>query len=95
MNVNIGHVVYLLKAMIEPLLNRSGRSAVVITSSISAALPLPTIAMYGASKVFEKYLAEAINYEERNNLDVISYEPGYVCSNLSKLSNANSDTITA
>ena len=81
--------------MLPQLLNRKTRSGIVITSSSASVLPLPAMALYSATKVYEKYLAEALNFELKEKVDVISYEPGMVCSNMTKLSEENSKTITA
>jgi len=81
--------------MLPQLLNRKTRSGIVITSSSASVLPLPAMALYSATKVYEKYLAEALNFELKEKVDVISYEPGMVCSNMTKEIEENFRTITA
>ena len=72
-NVNVGHVTYLLKAMLPYFLERKQRSAIVITSSTSAILSVPGQALYCASKVFEDYLGRGLHYEYKDRLDIMSY----------------------
>ena len=36
------------------------------------------MSLYSASKIFVTYLAQALSYELGDNIDVFSYEPGYV-----------------
>ena len=57
---------------------------------MSSVLPISAVSLYAASKVYGKYLAEALNYELKEKVDVISYEPGFVCSNMTLFSQENS-----
>ena len=67
------HVIYLLKAMANQLINRQKRSGVIITTDGMGARPLPGWAAYSATKAFDRYLALALNYEFKHRIDVLSY----------------------
>lgn len=60
-NVNVSHVMYLTKLMLPQLSKRLAKigqkSAMVITSSISANKPLAGMVVYGATKSFESFVA--------------------------------------
>ena len=61
-NLNIVSVVHLTKRVL-PLMQKAGRGRILYTSSISAELPSPFEAVYGASKAFVQSFAEAIRNE--------------------------------
>ena len=44
---------------------------------------MPGCALYSATKVFESYLAEALNCELKQKVDVISFKPSQVVTNMS------------
>jgi len=51
------HPLYLTKALVKQLLDRTHRSAIVVVSSVAATQALPGITSYSAAKVFEKFFA--------------------------------------
>ena len=82
--INVGHTTYLLRLMLPSMMAREHRSAIVVTSSLSAIMPLPIIQIYGATKSYGSFIAQAVSYEAKDKIDVISYEPAHVHSNLIK-----------
>ena len=66
-----------LTSRLLPAMRARGRGAVIITSSVSAAQPVPYHAVYSSTKVFDRYLAEALWAElHGTGIDVLSLEPG-------------------
>lgn len=80
--MNLLHVVYLLKALLPQLLARTKRSAILTTGSGLGIRPVAGIATYSASKSFVSYLAQSLNYELKDKIDVINYECGMMRTNL-------------
>jgi short-subunit dehydrogenase len=89
-NINVSHVIYCIKTLLPLMTNRKQvqfassqpRCALILTSSQSSIRPFPMISLYAASKVFVTYLAQALSYELSDKVDVFSYEPGYVETNM-------------
>ena len=54
------------------------KSAIIVVSGASGSLPLPGMLTCSASKAFVSYLAIGLNYELKDQIDVMTYEPGYV-----------------
>lgn len=62
MDTNVYQVVGMLEKFKKRLESRKTRSGMIVLSSIAAQLPgLPTSVTYGATKVFVKYLAVAMD----------------------------------
>jgi 17beta-estradiol 17-dehydrogenase / very-long-chain 3-oxoacyl-CoA reductase len=61
------------------------RSAVVSVSSVAGQRPLLYLAPYCATKAFNDFFSRALALEFGHTLDVLSLRPGYVVSNMSKL----------
>ena len=62
-NINALQVVYLFKILGEKLMQRTKRSAMIVTSSISSAFPMPGMLTYSAGKRFVTHLAQGLNFE--------------------------------
>ena len=77
---------YLPKLMAKQLTSRfekmGQKAALIIVSSISAIRPQPGVAVYSSTKIYASYLAEALAYEFKDTVDVISYRPGEVDTNM-------------
>lgn len=56
---------------------------------------MPGILVYSAVKSFVTFLAEGLHYELKNKVDVMSYAPGYVSTNLTNNRVLDKETITA
>ena len=80
--INALHPIYLIKALLPKLLAREKRSAVLVTSSGLASVPVPGIATYSAAKSFSSYIAEALHIELKDKIDVISFQCGEVHTKL-------------
>ncbi len=71
--INALHPVYLSKALLDQMLAREKRSAIVVTSSGLGSAPIPGILAYSMSKSFSSFLAEGLNVELKNKVDVLSF----------------------
>ena len=65
MDVNCYHVGALLRKFSDKLYKRNKRSGVVVSSSIAAQMVLPGNFAYCASKVFVRYICEAVAMESQ------------------------------
>ena len=81
-NVNGLHVIYLLKALSNQLLERDKRCAVLITSSLAAYMHFAGCSNYSATKVMVSSFGESSYYELEQNVDVTVWEPGMIYSNI-------------
>jgi hypothetical protein len=73
--VNCASVVDLTHRLLPPMKER-GRGAVVIVSSVLGQIPAPWMAVYSASKAFDKFFGESLFGECRPfGVDVLSIEP--------------------
>ena len=54
----------------------------MILSSISAATPLSGMTIYSATKAFDTYISEGLHHEVKDKMDVMSYQPGFVDTNM-------------
>lgn len=81
-NVNVLHVIYTLKVLINQILERQAttgiKSGIIVTSSGLAAFPMPGFAVYSATKTFDSFIAQGLNYELSGRADVLCYEAGMV-----------------
>ena len=68
--------------MLDQLQKRTTRSAIGITSSVAADYPIGGSITYCATKRFVTDLAIGLNYELKDKIDVISYNPGFVATKL-------------
>jgi len=95
MNVNCIHVSYLIKALLPHLTsrptNQESKSAIIIISSLAGESPAPLSLTYSCTKSFATMLAEGLNFElQAHKIDVMSYNPGNVNTNLTLMQNNNS-----
>ncbi len=90
MNVNFYGTLYMIKAFLPHLLQRS-EAHVANVSSMGGFLPVPGQSLYGASKAAVKLLTEALHSElQETNVGVTVIFPGAVNTNITK----NSDVTT-
>ena len=80
-NVTGLHNAYLLKALVQKLLDRDKRVAVLFTSSMAAEMLFAGNANYSATKALVSNYGESVHYELKSNIDVTVWEPGMVYSN--------------
>ena len=64
------------------MLIREKRSAIVVTSSGMGSAPISGILPYSMSKTFSSFLAEGLNIELKNKVDVLSFQCGEVSTKL-------------
>lgn len=83
---NIGPYVYMTKILLPQLKEREAKSAVVFTSSVVANGASPLMATYCGSKAFNHKFAISLASElkDDNKIDILSYQPGVVATNMSK-----------
>jgi len=86
MQINANQVCYLSKVVLPQLVKRfeekKVKSAVLMTSSIAAEIPLSGMTIYSATKVFVNFLADGLFIEHRNKIDIMSYTAGFVITKL-------------
>ena len=66
----------------------------IFISSVSADTPLPCILTYSATKSFCTYMGEGLNFEFKDTIDVISYRPASVDTNMNPDRKVNNEYIT-
>jgi short-subunit dehydrogenase len=75
--VNCAAPLVLTGRLLPRMLERDGRSAVVITGSVAGRQPLPLHGVYSASKAFDLLFGESLAVELRDRgVDVLVIEPG-------------------
>lgn len=79
-DVGIMPATLITKVLTAKLLKRVKRTAVIFVSSVQAQAPLAGTGTYGASKVYLDYLSKALAHENRQNMDVLSYQCGLVAT---------------
>ena len=72
----------MVKQLSERLEKKGQKSALIFTSSIAADGPIPGSITYSSSKTFTTYLGEGLYYELLGKVDVLSYRPGNVDTNM-------------
>lgn len=83
--INTVPMVLLTRKLINKLMKREHRSAVINVSSGSAITPLPYYATYGGSKKFNRYFSLSLEPEFRKrNIDVLCLMPFYVDTQMAK-----------
>ena len=96
---NMMQCTYLPKLMVNQLNSRfektCQKAAMIFVSSISAIRPMPGVALYSSSKIYTSYLAEALAYELKDTVDVISYRPGEVDTNMNPNNSGRQGFISA
>lgn len=58
------------------MLSRPERSAIVVVSSSLGTRPFAGVVTYSAAKVCSSFMAQALNYELKEKIDVMSWESG-------------------
>lgn len=76
--LNTTSALFMSRIFLPSLLNRSQKSALITTSSLAGAFPMPYMSAYSATKAASYYLSEALHMEFSNKIDVLSYLPGTV-----------------
>ena len=63
-------------------MKRPKRSAMIVTSSLASIRPFPGMLTYSACKRFVSHLAQGLNFELAEKVDVMSYNPAEVATKL-------------
>lgn len=83
LRVNIDGVLHSIRACV-PLMKQSGGGRIILISSISAGIPMPYAAAYGASKTFVSSLGASLRLElELDHITVTTLLLGRVATNFS------------
>jgi short-subunit dehydrogenase len=77
-------VAYFTKSMLNTLMGRENRSAIIITSSGIRNIPMPGVQSYAATKAFASNFGIALSYEVRHKIDVMVWEAGSTETNMVK-----------
>ena len=75
----------LTREFIGRLRNRSKRSAIINMSSLSGIYPPRYFAVYAGTKSFLRYFSFCIEQENRDKIDVLNVAPGFVATQMTKL----------
>lgn len=79
--LNCTSVVHLTKLAVQDMVVR-GRGRILITSSVAGILPAPYMAVYAATKAFDRFFAEGLRGElKEHGITVTALEPGPVETN--------------
>lgn len=81
---NMGPYVYLTRSMLPRMLKREKKSGIIFTSSVSATITIPGVSTYGATKAFNDHFSQSLAYEVIDKVDVLSFKPAGVASNMYK-----------
>lgn len=74
--MNAAHPIYTAKVLIDKLVKRKEKSALVVTSSFIAKRPYADLVMHSASKSFSSFLAQGLAYELKGKVDCLAWECG-------------------
>jgi short-subunit dehydrogenase len=81
LHINLRAPMLLIRAVLPRLLEQGDGGAIVITTSIGGAIPVPTEAAYGVSKTALESFAEALREEVRPaGITVSTIRPGVVAT---------------
>jgi short-subunit dehydrogenase len=78
LRVNALHPIYLGKILLEKLMDRGHRSAVIITSSNNCHMLNPGGASYSSTKAYVSNFWESTFYEVKDKVDVLVFNSGGV-----------------
>ena len=84
--LNVYPITFLSYSMIPKMVQRyesTGRKSLIINlSSFAAKVHMPKWAIYGATKIYDDYLSRGLRYEYRDSIDICSFTPNAVDTNL-------------
>jgi short-subunit dehydrogenase len=84
-NVNALHPLYTTKVLLNQMLARKKRSGIIVVGSVAGSRAMAGQLCYSATKSFASIMGQCLHYECKDKIDVISWEPGYVATKLSKM----------
>ena len=74
--IDMMHAVYLTRCLVNLLLERPKKSAIIYTNSKLGMIPAPGSIVYSSTKAFLINFAQGLNYEVKNKIDVMTYNCG-------------------
>ena len=74
--------VYLTKALLPTLLKRQTSSAIVLTSSVISHVAAPGLGTYSSTKAAVATFFEALHFETKGKIDIMSWDCGSVATKL-------------
>ena len=84
--VNACHVIYTLKVLVNQLIKRHQdtgiKPAILVTSSGMGFQPVAGNLPYSCTKTFVSFLAQGLNFELKEHVDVLDFTPGWVSTPL-------------
>ena len=83
--LNIRTLLMMTHICIPKMLERNHRSLILNMSSSTSGYPHPMIQVYSSTKAFVRQFADSINCEYPGKIDVISYTPWYVKTDMTKI----------
>jgi short-subunit dehydrogenase len=93
--LNVMSVLHLLKYMVKDMVAR-GRGRILITSSIAGTMPTPYQAVYGATKAFERSLAQSLREELKDTgVTITALMPGATETNFFRRADAEDTPLGA
>ena len=96
MHVNTFQPTFMIKVLLEQMLAREKRSAIIVTSSVLGSLPVAGTAVYAATKAYASSFTQALAYELSDKIDFAHWPCGMVRTNLlGEDWKTNKDGITA
>ena len=93
--MNALHPIYTTKVLIQQMLARNKRSAIMITTSMAAHRPLAGVTTYCATKSMASFLAQGLSYELEGKIDCMSWQPGHVSTKMVNYKDAKGSCVTA
>jgi 17beta-estradiol 17-dehydrogenase / very-long-chain 3-oxoacyl-CoA reductase len=84
-SVNCTSQLLMTRLLINSMLKRPLKSAIISISSVAGLRPLLYLSPYSATKAFNDFFSRALQLEVGDKIDVLSLRAGYVASNMSKL----------
>lgn len=93
-HTNLGSYMLLTRTLINDMMSRSKRSAIINVSSLASISPLSYQGCYSATKVGVRVFSSLLNSSYRSKIDVMNLTPGFVATKMVNFRD-NPDTCTS
>lgn len=80
--VNAIQPAYTAKVLIDQLLARKQRSAIVVTASVAGIRPIAGSLIYCCTKTFATFLGDGLSHEVKDKIDCLAWQPAYVSTKM-------------
>ena len=77
-NVNALQPVYTIKTLLDQIVKREKRSAIIVVSSSAARRPIAGMTLYCATKTFASFIARGLSFELKDKCDVLAWQPAAI-----------------